>query len=63
LQLLLQLLLLLIVCAHAIVGNFIVAAVNFVCVAIAIRSSSSIGMQSGVVQGRAVALSPKQLLL
>jgi hypothetical protein len=57
LQLLLQLLLLLIVCAHAIVGNFIVVAVNEIYLAIAISSSSSssIGMQSSAVHGRTVA--------
>ena len=49
-------LLLLIVCACAVVGNFIVDAVNYIYLVIAISSSSSnIGMQSSAVHGRAVA--------
>ncbi len=55
-QLLLQPQLLLIVCACAVVGNFIVVEVNYIYLVIAISSSSSsIGMQSSDVHGRSVA--------
>ncbi len=51
--LLLPLLSLIKVCAHAVAGNFIAVAVN--CIYLVIASSSSIGMQSSAVHGRAVA--------